>query len=146
MADDGYTNTVCGLLRKRASLLGDIKRVEAELAAASNAVECIDRILDSLNYTGPLADQQPTGTRNLLTDRHSVSRFVLDELRKGRSQFTTRDMATQIIVLDGLDPLDRGLMDSMINRVGKVLRTLRKRGFVAGSTNDVNLMLWSPAK
>lgn len=142
MADENE-HTISGLLRKRAELLGEVQRYTERVAAATNAIACIDRVLEAFDYQGTLVGMKPSGMRNLLVDRHSVSRFILDELRSGARGFSSREMATKIIVLDGLDPMDKKLLDSMINRVGKVLRTLRRHGVVAGLRDDVGMMRWS---
>lgn len=143
--DGGYDNTISGLLRKRAQLLGEVHRFRERLAATTNAIECIDRVLGAFDYAGPLSDR-PSGMRNLLVDRHSVSRFILDELRKGNDGFSTREIATKIIVLDGLDPMDKKIMHDMINRAGKVLRTLRRHNVVKGSYDAQRIMHWSSAE
>jgi hypothetical protein len=139
---DAYKNTVNGLLKKRAALLGDLQRFEQSVAAASNAIECIDRVLNAFDYAGPLADMRPTGTRHFLADRHGVSRFIMDEMRNGQSGFTSRQMAIKIIVLDNLDPLDQKLMHRMVGRVGKVLRTLRRDGHIQGKADKVGTVHW----
>lgn len=122
--------------------MGEMHRFRERLAATTNAIACIDRVLGEFDYTGPLCDR-PSGLRNLLVDRHSVSRFILSELRGGLSVFSTREIATKIIVLEGLDPLDKKIMHDMINRAGKVLRTLRHHGVVKGVYDARRVMHWS---
>jgi hypothetical protein len=143
--EDKYDNTISGLLRKRAQLLGEMHRFRERLAATTNAIESIDRVLGAFDYTGPLSDR-PSGVRNFLVDRHSVSRFILDELRNCNDDFTTREIATKIILLDGLDPMDKKIMHDMINRAGKVLRTLRRHGVVKGDYDAQRIMHWSLAE
>lgn len=141
-----YANTISGLLKKRSELLGESQKLRGQLATAQNAIESIDRVLDTLGYEGILDNMSPRGTRVLFFDRNELRRFLMDELRQAKAPLSSREIAGKIIVIDGKDPLDKRLLDNMVDRVGKGLRLLRKQGFAVGNPDRVGLMRWSLAQ
>lgn len=146
MKDDStnsYANTIAGLLRRRSELLGELEKIRESVAATANAIDCIDRVLAGFGYDVD-AEMRPSGTRKLLADPHGISRYVQNAIREGRSGFTSRDIATEVIIADGLDPLDKKLIEDMICRVGNSLRTLRKHGVVNSQRDAMHVMRWSP--
>jgi hypothetical protein len=140
---DTFEHTITGLMRKRAELLGEVQRCRDRLAKAENAIESIDRVLKCLGHAGSVSDMKPIGTRNLMFDRHGLSRFVLDEVRAAEGPVTSRDLAVKLIILDGRDPLDNSLVSDIVKRVGRVLRNLRRDGVVTGAYDKVRLKHWS---
>jgi hypothetical protein len=72
-----------------------------------------------------------------------LRRFLIDELREAKAALSSREIAGKIIVIDGKDPLDKRLLDNMVDRVGKGLRLLRKQGIAVGKRDRVGLLRWS---
>lgn len=138
-----YANTVSGLVKKRAELCGESQVLRGKLAAAQNAIESIDRVLETLGYDAPSDGMPPRGTRIVFFDRNELRRFLLDELRQAKAPLSSREIAGKIIVLDGKDPLDKKLLGDMVDRVGKCLRLLRRQGIARGKHDRVGLMRWS---
>jgi hypothetical protein len=138
-----YANTISGLVKKRAELCGESQILRGKLAAAQNAIESIDRVLETLGYDAPSDGRPPRGTRIIFFDRNELRRFLMDELREAKAPLSSREIAGKIIVFDGKDPLDKKLLGDMVDRVGKGLRLLRRQGIARGRPDRLGLMRWS---
>lgn len=141
-----YQNTISGLIQKRTELVEETQILRQKLASAGNAIESIDRVLETLGFSGSLGDMKPKGKRILFFDRNELRKFLLDELRQAASPLSSREMAIKLIILDGKDPLDRRLLSNMVDRVGKAFRLLRSHGVVSGTPDKVGLMRWILSK
>ena len=137
-----YQNTISGLLKKRAELLGETHKLQAKLAAVQNAIESVDRVLFCFGHTTQLEGMRPIGTRTYFFDRNGVRRFILTELRSTSDSVSSRQLAGVYIVRDGRDPSDQQLLSDMVDRVGKGLRLLRRDGVVTGERDKMGLMKW----
>lgn len=47
-------------------MVGDVQRLRDRLAVVSNDISCVDRVLQSLGYDGPLDAVAASGTRVVL--------------------------------------------------------------------------------
>jgi hypothetical protein len=130
-----YQNTISGLLRKRAELMGEAQRLREQLAEVGNDIEALDRVLVSLGYDGDTKGLTPRSNRIVFFARNELRRFLIDELRKADGPVSSRDMAEKIAKLEGKDPRDRRLRNDMVKRVGKSFKLLRQQG-VAESFHD----------
>jgi hypothetical protein len=130
-------------VKKRAELCGESQILRGKLAAAQNAIESIDRVLETLGYDAPSDGRPPRGTRIIFFDRNELRRFLMDELREAKAPLSSREIAGKIVVLDGKDPLDKRLLNDMVDRVGKGLRLLRRQGIARGRPDRLGLMRWS---
>lgn len=140
--NDGYTNTISGLLRKRSNLMGEAMRLREALAVVGNDIEALDRVLVSLGYKGDLKGVQPRSNRVVFFHRNELRRWLIDELRKATGPVTSRDLAERIIALEGKDARDRALRNDIVKRVGKSLKLLRKQGFAASWRDVAGQMVW----
>jgi hypothetical protein len=137
-----YANTISGLLRKRSELMGDAQRLREELAHVGNDVEALDRTLIALGYEGNLKAVQPRGNRIVFFARDELRRFLLDELRKAGAPISSRDLAEQIITLEGKDARDRRLRNDMVKRVGKSLKLLRSQRLAISARDTAGRFAW----
>jgi hypothetical protein len=139
---EAYTNTISGLLRKRAELMGDAQGLREQLA---HDIEALDRTLIALGYQGDLKGVQPRGNRIVFFARDELRRFLLDELRKAIGPLSSRDLAEKIIGLEGKDPRDRRLRNDIVKRVGKSLKLIRSQG-LANSKKGPSGLTWTNAR
>lgn len=125
-----YDHTVSGLLRRRSELMEQIAHIRERMALLTNDIEAIDRVLDSLGYTGELPNKTTRTPRVVLFVRNELARFILDTLRASDRAMTSRELAEAIVAIEGKDKYDRGMMNDITKRVGKAGRQLRDRGLV----------------
>jgi hypothetical protein len=115
-----YPNTISGLVKKRAELCGESQILRGKLAAAQNAIESIDRVLETLGYDAPSDGRPPRGTRIIFFDRNELRRFLMDELREAKAPLSSREIAGKIIVFDGKDPSTRSFWVTWLTASGRV--------------------------
>ena len=139
--DDGYQNTISGLLRKRAALMGDSQALREKLAEVGNAIESLDHVLRALGFDEPLDGMRPRSNRVVFFARNELRRFLINELREATGPVSARDMAEKIIGLEGKDVRDRRLRNDMVKRVGKSFKLLRQQG-VAVSAGREGELVW----
>jgi hypothetical protein len=137
-----YANTISGLLRKRAELMGDAQKLREQLAHVGNDIEALDRTLISLGYDGDLKGMQPRGNRVVFFARDELRRFLLDELRKATGPISSRDLAEKLIGMEGKDCRDRRLRNDMVKRVGKSLKLIRAQGHANSHRGASGGLLW----
>jgi len=139
MAQDGYDNTISGLLRKRSELMGEAQRLREAMAVVGNDVEALDRVLVALGYDGALKGVQPRSNRIIMFARNELRCWLIDELRKATAPVTSRELAVKLIGLEGKDARDRRLRNDIVKRVGKSLKLLRRQGFAESLGHASNL-------
>lgn len=139
MGQDGYDNTISGLLRKRSELMGEAQQLREQLAVVGNDVEALDRVLIALGYDGDLACITPRMNRVVFFARNELRCWLIDELRKATGPVTSREMAVKLIGLEGKDARDRRLRNDIVKRVGKSLKLLRQQGAAESAGRGSNL-------
>lgn len=137
-----YQNTISGLLRKRAELMGQSQKLREALAMVGNDIEALDRVLETLGYQGDMKGITPRGNRVVFFARNELRRFCLDELRKADEPISARDLAEKIIASEGKDARDRRLRGDIVRRVGKSLKLLRQQG-LATSQRRGGELVWA---
>jgi hypothetical protein len=60
--DSGYRNTISGLLHKRGEMLANMADLREQIAVASNDLESLERVLETLGYEGELPNRLNTRT------------------------------------------------------------------------------------
>lgn len=130
-----YDNTISGLLRRRAELMGDHQRLREEMAVVSNDIDALDRVLVSLGYDGDLKGIAPRSNRVVFFARNELRRWLLNELRQATGPVSSRDLAEKLIGLEGKDVRDTRLRNDMVKRVGKSLKLLNKQRLAMCETN-----------
>ena len=139
--DEGYQNTISGLLRKRAALMGEGQALREKQAEVGNAIESLDHVLRSLGFDEPLDGMRPRSNRVVFFARNELRRFLINELREAKAPVSARDMAEKIIGLEGKDVRDRRLRNDMVKRVGKSFKLLRQQG-IADSKGQHSSLVW----
>ncbi len=139
---DTFEHTVNGLLTKRADLFNEAERLRDRMGEIKNDVGAIDRVLQSLGYSGDLDAQMPRQKRQVLFGPGELTRAILDELRDAPEPLSSREIAQAIVALNGQDARDRKLLGELTKRVSKALRSLLREGYVKRRQGPRRHMLW----
>lgn len=130
-----YDHAISGLLRKRAEMLEEIRDLRERLAIVSNDMESLDRVLETLGYSGdiPLSTRTP---RIVLFYRGELRTFLRKHLQE-HGPSTSRQMAEALVQLEGKDARDRRMMNDIVKRMGKALRQMQDAGIVTRTEQKV---------
>lgn len=137
-----YQNTISSLIKKRSEMMSDGMRLREELAVVGNNIEALDRVLESLGFSGDLTLRMPRGNRVVFFHRNELRRFCLDELRQASAPVTSRELAGKIVRLENKDGRDRRLMHDIVKRVGKSLELLRRQNIVLCEREPIRGYVW----
>ena len=131
---DGYDQTLSGLLRKRAELAATIATTRAQLdndLAALDAIEAAIRV-----FNPELAGEYLPLNRTDVPHQSVTSeirRFLLDQMRtRENGAVQTLQAAAEIMRVKGLDPRDRVVATLIRKRVTDALRRMRQAGMIEG--------------
>jgi hypothetical protein len=142
--DDGYTQTLSGLIRKRKAMLDELyqthdrlQRLLSDIPAIEAAIYVLGPEIE-LEAVREIAVKLPKGEqRPMQTARSSMA-----VLRKAGRPMTTRDIARQIMTERGLDVQDHAMLRVMTTRVLAALRPQRERGLVRSSPGEGVQLQW----
>jgi hypothetical protein len=125
------------LVLRRSDMMGrinkaqaDIQQMHADLAALDSVIQQIDPEY-RLEVIRPRYQRAPTPA-----EFGSISRTVLDVLRRAQGPQSARTMAEQIIAERGLNTADPKLRRQMAKRVDMALRYQRTNGMVREEALD----------
>jgi hypothetical protein len=138
-----YEHTISGLLAKRADLFNEAERLRDRIAEIKNDVAAIDRVLNSLGYTGDLDAEMPRQKRQVIFGKGELTRAILNELRGADGPVTSREIAQGIIAVSGQDARDRKFLSEHTKRVSKALRQLREDNIVRSAVDPKGNVMWS---
>lgn len=119
---DTYEHTISGLLSKRADLFNEAERIRDRLAEIKNDIDALDRTLNVLGYDGDLDAAMPRQKRHVVFGKGELFRACMDVLRRADGPLTSRQIAQQVMELNGQDARDRKTIGDLVKRVGKCLR------------------------
>lgn len=140
---DTFEHTISGLLKKRADLFGEAERLRNRLAEIKNDIHALDRVLQSLGYTGDLDAAMPRQKRDVIFGRGELTRAILSELRDSDVPLSSRDIAQSLVALRGDDARDRKYVSDLVKRVSKALRQQRDEGRVCSAKDQRGNVVWS---
>ena len=120
-----------GLVKRRAELAGEMKRLQARLAELARDLETLD---GALRIVAPDLDIPAIAPKLVKppedwSKRGEMSRQVLAALRLSKKPLTAREIASQMIVERGLAATPK-LLNLMTRRVAGCLRDKREQGLV----------------
>ncbi len=131
MQDDGFANTVSGLLRKRGELVSEIEGQRLAMEANLASLAAMD---SAIRVFRPDIEQEDLPERPApaasAAFRGEVQRFLLSTLREAGKALTTTDLSRIIMQARKLNHADRTLAKLIRTRTGHSLSNLRKAGFV----------------
>ncbi|MBV2186518.1 MAG: hypothetical protein KUL88_18505 [Rhizobium sp.] len=137
-----FSHTVNGLLQKRADLFNEAERIRDRLAEIKNDIGAIDRTLGVLGYAGNLDAAMPRQKREVIFGRGELSKAIMGELRTATAPVSSRDIAREIVTLQGNDARDRKYLADLTKRVSKALRKMREDGYVKSVTDARGNVGW----
>lgn len=103
---------------------------------ASNDLEAIERILETLGYQGDLPTVSTRAPRIVLFYRGELRGFLRQSLKE-HGPSTSRELATRLVALEGKDGRDRRMMNDIVKRMGKALRQMQDSGAVTRTAAKV---------
>lgn len=138
-----FEHTISGLLKKRADLFGEAERIRDRIAEIKNDIGAVDRVLQSLGYSGDLDAAMPRQKREVIFGRGELTRAILSELRDSDVPLSSREIAQSIIALRGEDARDRKYLSDLVKRVSKALRQQREDGNVKSLKDSRGNLVWT---
>lgn len=112
---DTFEHTISGLLKKRADLFGEAERLRDRMAEIKNDIHALDRVLQSLGYSGDLDAAMPRQKRDVIFGKGELTRAIIAELRDSDAPLTSRDIAQSIVAMRGDDARDRKYVANLLN-------------------------------
>ena len=143
---DTFEHTISGLLKKRADLFGEAERLRDRMAEIKNDIHAIDRVLQSLGYSGDIDAAMPRQKRDVIFGRGELTRAILSELRGSSRPMSSREIAQSIIALRGEDARDRKYLSDLVKRVSKALRQQRVDGCVRAIKDARGNQVWERSR
>lgn len=130
--EDGYTQALHGLLRKRAELTSELAALRATTEQTCAALDAIDTAIRVFrpDIDAELMPERPAPPQSAAF-RGEVQRFLLSTLRVASGPMTTTALAYALMQSRRLNTDDRVLAVLIRKRTGHSLARLRKAGFVA---------------
>lgn len=124
-----FQHTISGLLLKRSQMMDELVVIRERMGVLSNDIEALDRVLETLGYDGEikLTARVP---RIVLFYRGELRQFLQNQLRE-HGPMTTRQMALNLVNLEGKDARDHRMMCDIVKRMGKALRQMVDVGMLA---------------
>jgi hypothetical protein len=117
-----FSHTINGLLTKRADLFNEAKQLRERIAEIKNDIDAIDRSLGTFGYTGDLDAAMPRQKRHVVFGKGELFRSCMTVLRRAKEPLTSRQIAQEIVEMNGQDARDRKYVNDLVKRVGKCLR------------------------
>lgn len=133
---EGYDLAIAGLLRKRGEMLANLSDLREQIAVASNDLQAIERILETMGYQGDLPTVASRVPRIVLFYRGELRQFLRQSLKE-HGPSTSRQLAERLIQLEGKDARDRRMMNDIVKRMGKALRQMRDSGLIIRTPQKV---------
>ena len=138
-----YQHTISGLLKKRVEHFHEAERIRDRLAEIKNDIDALDRVLGTLGYDGDLDAAMPRQRRNVIFGRGELTRAIQDQLRTTTTPVTSRQIAQEIVAVNGQDARDRKYVTDLVKRVSKALRALHVDGRVRKGADQNGNVVWS---
>ena len=131
---DGYDQTLSGLLRKRAELAGEVRAAREALDARHAALDAIDaaiRVFAPDLTHDDMPERRSAPIHGAATSE--IRRFLIDLLRqRGGRPVRTLEAAHALYDAKGIDARDKVLATLLRKRVTDAFGRMRKLGLVEG--------------
>lgn len=137
-----FEHTINGVLHKRVDLYHEAERLRDRLAEIKNDIHAIDRTLNTLGYTGDLDAVMPRQKRDVIFGKGELTRACQDFLRTAEAPATSRQIAQEIVAINGQDARDRKYVSDLVKRVGKALRALHGKGRIKKGADENGNVVW----
>lgn len=138
---------VAALIRKRASLAGEIEQMQVRLRQLVADITSVDHTLRLLKPDIELEDIKPTAAMPWQQAfRGETFRIVLETLRASSRPVFAHEIAMNVMADKQLNTADKNLVKKFSARIGSVLRYHRRRGKVKATRGPGKKMLWEIAQ
>ena len=138
--------TIAFLVKRRAELTGELNTLNERIQQVHADLASLDSVIHQLDPDYPLGTIRPKYRRAPTVAEHgSLSRAVLDHLRRAGEPLHSNEIAKRIMVERGLRDGDRALARAMGKRVGMALRYQRTNGIVREAGQEGTKVLWELA-
>ena len=130
---DGYDQTLSGLLRKRAELASEVETARRQWEAAGSALDAIDaaiRVFRPAIEPEDLPEKRPAPAYTGGTSQ--IQRYLLDMLRRKGGPVRTLEAAAAVMAERHIDARDRIAATLIRKRCGEAMARLRFQGIVTG--------------
>jgi hypothetical protein len=132
---------LAALVKRRADLSGQLAEMQGKVQQLHADLASLDAVIHQFDPEYLVGNIRPKYRRAPTAPEFgSMSRAVLDHLRRASEPLSAADIAEQIIAERGLNSGDRALVRSMRKRVDMALRYQRTNGMVreaAGKSAEV---------
>ena len=119
------------LVKRRAELMAELEKAQGHVQQLHADLASLDAVIRQFDPDYPVGNIRPRYRRAAsAAEFGSMSRTVLDILRRAGGPLSTRDIADQIIAERALNAGDKGLRHLMVKRVNMALRYQRTNGMV----------------
>ena len=133
-------HVLAGLVKRRAELSGQIDAMQGQLQQLHADLACLDAVIRQFDPEYDVGTIRPKYRRApAAAEFGSISRTVLDVLRRAREPLSAATIADRIIAERGLNAGDRTLVRSMGKRVAMALRYQRTNGMVREAEGQFGL-------
>lgn len=131
------------LVTRRAELTGKIHTTQGELQQMHADLASLDAVIRQIDPDYKVDTIRPRYRRAPTAGEFgSISRTVLDHLRRAGKPISAKDLAGRIIAERGLNTGDPKLRRQMNKRVDMALRYQRTNGMVCAIEGDSGLVMW----
>lgn len=134
------------LVARRAALLGELTKTQERIQQLHDDLASLDAVIRQFDPDYPIGNIRPKYRRAASpAEFGSMSRAVLDTLRRAQEPMSAKEIAGSIIAERGLNAADRGLARSMAKRVDMALRYQRTNGMVEETKSGGSTVMWAIA-
>ena len=129
---DGYDQTLSGLLRKRAELAAEAGAIRQAMDSKLAALDAIDAAIRVFNPTISPADIPERRAPVAHSDATSeIRRFLIDQMREAAPRAVkTMEATSALLEARGIDRRDRVVVTLLRKRVTDAFSRMRKLGLV----------------
>lgn len=139
-------HVILQLVARRAKLAGEMNILQSRLHQIHTDLSSLDDVIKQFDPEFALATIRPKYRRQVApAEVASISRAVLDTLRRGSDPMAAKAIAQAIMTDRGLDQTDRALVRSMAKRVDMALRYQRTNGMVGEVNHGSAGIRWEVA-
>lgn len=132
-----------GLVKRRAELAGELAKVQGQVQQLHADLSSLDAVIRQFDPEYPVGNIRPRYRRQpSAAETGSMSRAVLDHLRRADGPLSAQEIADLIIAERGLNAADRGLARTMRKRVDMALRYQRTNGIVEELSTKEGGICW----
>ena len=121
-------HVITALIRKRAELSGDLKKLDKQRRSIRDKIVHVDNALKLFSYDGNPRHIPPRCQYTRLFKRGELRRMVADILRTANAPMLNKEIAAQIVQKRGWSVDDAELLERITASVKPARRAIERRG------------------